>query len=107
MKKQLTLEISSSGAYDIMWEQFAKDRRESRAMAYVNLQQNLAKFAGKLVPDYFTAKEHLSVVAEIETHTKSDQQSNDGDPTQIMGEWLRGERDLSRTQMDTVREKVQ
>ena len=89
-------------AFASMWDQFSRDRRQNRAMAFANLQQNLAKYSDELVPQYFTAKELLTVVAEIEQYTKADQQSASGDPATLVGAWLRGDVDLSRTHLDKV-----
>lgn len=85
-----------------IWAQFSVDRKRNRAAAYAHLQQNLASCAEDLVPQYFTSRELFTTIADIEEHTKSDQQSNSGDPITIMGEWLRGEVDLSRTKMEKV-----
>ena len=88
--------VAEKNVFDSLWEQFAADRKENRAIAYTNLQQNLAKNASALVPDYMTAKEHLELVTKVEEWTKGDKQSDSGDPMTMMSDWLQGKVDLSR-----------
>jgi hypothetical protein len=91
---------SAKAVYDSIWAQFAVDRQNNRAQAYAKLQQNFAKFAAQLVPAYMTAKEHVSIIGDIEQYTKGDQQSASGDPQQLISSWLRGESDLSRIPLE-------
>jgi hypothetical protein len=92
-------EESSRAIYEKIWAEFAENRKANRATAYGNLQRALAEHAADLVPHYFTAKEHLSVVADVEQYTKSDKQSDSGNPTETIANWLNGGLDLSRVSM--------
>jgi hypothetical protein len=91
---------SAKAVYDSIWAQFAIDRKNNRAQAYAQLQQNFAKHAAQLVPAYMTAKEHVSIIGDIEQYTKGDQQSASGDPQQLISAWLRGDADLSRIPLE-------
>lgn len=82
--------------YEQIWGKFAEDRKNNRAMAYTNLQRSFAEHAAELVPAYLTAKEHMSLVADIEPFTKGDKQSETGDPLSSMSDWLQGNLELSR-----------
>lgn len=86
--------------YDTIWQEFAKDREKNRSIAYANLQRNLAIHAAELVPDYMTAKEHVSIIGEIEQYTKGDAAGERGDPRDIVSGWLRGEMELSRVPLE-------
>lgn len=90
--------------YENIWAEFAEDRNDNRAKAYANLQQNLAKHAAELVPYYYTAKEHISVIGEVEQYTKGDKQSESGDPKELVSRWLRGDDDvdLSRVPLEKI-----
>jgi hypothetical protein len=94
---------SAKQIYKSIWSKFAKDRKDSRAQACANLQRAICEHAADLVPDYFTAKEHLAAVMEVEEHTKQDKQSETGDPLEAMSSWLRGDLDLSRTPLEVPR----
>lgn len=89
--------------YESIWAKFAEDRKVNRAMAYTNLQKAFAEHAADLVPGYLTAKEHMSMVADIEVWTKSDKQSESGDPLQMMSDWLQGNVELSRTPLEQTK----
>lgn len=89
-------EDDARSIFQNIWLKFAIDRKENRAKAYVNLQQAFCEHAADLVPVYLTAKEHMSMVSEIEEWTKSDKQSGSGDPLTMMASWLNGEMELSR-----------
>lgn len=89
-------EENSKSIYEEIWQKFAEDRKNNRAMAYTNLQRSFAEHAAELVPAYLTAKEHMSLVADIEPFTKGDKQSETGDPLSSMSDWLRGDLELSR-----------
>jgi hypothetical protein len=92
-------ENDAKSIYEQIWAKFAVDRKDNRSMAYANLQRSLAEHAADLVPEYFTAKEHLSVVADVEQWTKNEKQSESGNPIESMASWLSGELDLSRVSM--------
>jgi hypothetical protein len=96
-----------SGVLDSIWRSFAEDRKKNRATAYVNLQQAFANHHDDIVPKYSTEKEYMAMIADIEQWTKSDQQSDSGDPMQICSAWLRGEVDLSRVRLEKAFEKLQ
>lgn len=89
--------------YESIWEQFAIDRKNNRALACTNFQRALAEHAADLVPAYMTAKEHMAMVFECEQYSKSDKQSESGDPLESMSSWLRGDIELSRTPLETAR----
>ena len=91
--------------YEGIWAKFSVDRKENRATAYANLQRSLAEHAADLVPAYMTAKEHMSMVADVEQWTKADKQSESGDPMESMGGWLRGDIDLSRIPLEAKMRK--
>lgn len=95
-------EENAKSVYDGIWAEFSRDRKKNRAKAYTNLQQNLALHAAELVPFYMTAKEHVSIIGDIEQYTKSDQQSDSGDPREMVSRWLRGEEDISRVPLEKV-----
>jgi hypothetical protein len=96
-------ETDAKFIYETIWAKFAEDRKENRAMAYANLQRALAEHAADLVPAYMTAKEHMSMVSDVEQWTKSDKQSESGDPLESMSGWLRGDLELSRIPLETGR----
>jgi hypothetical protein len=96
-------ENNARSIYEVIWAKFAEDRRENRATAYTNLQRAFCEHAADLVPAYLTAKEHMSMIAEIEEWTKGDKQSDSGDPTETMSSWLRGDMELSRIPLEAVR----
>jgi hypothetical protein len=89
-------EDNAKSIYEKIWAKFAEDRKNNRSMAYTNLQRSFAEHAAELVPAYLTAKEHMSLVADIEPFTKGDKQSETGDPLSSMSDWLRGDLELSR-----------
>lgn len=89
--------------YKEMWDKFDEDRAKGRSMAWTNLQRSLSKNASELVPAYFTAKELMSVVSDIEQWTKNDKQSETGNPLDAMSDWLSGKIELSRTPLEVVR----
>jgi hypothetical protein len=89
-------ENNAKAIYESIWSKFSEDRKANRSMAYTNLQRAFAEHAADLVPAYMTAKEHMSMVADIEQWTKGDKQSETGDPLTSMSEWLRGDLELSR-----------
>ena len=91
--------------YQKIWEDFARDRKVNRTSAYANLQHALAEHASDLVPAYFTAKEHLTVVADVEQWAKNDKPTN-VNPVEAVADWLSGKGpDLSRISM--IKEKIQ
>lgn len=91
--------------YKTIWAEFARDRKVNRTTAYANLQHALAEHAADLVPAYFTAKEHLSVVADVEQWAKNDKPTN-VNPVEAVADWLSGKGpDLSRISM--IRERPQ
>lgn len=98
-------EESAKATFDGIWKQFSIDRRESRATAAAKLQRSLAEHAADLVPMYATAKELMSMVFECEQYTKEDKQSESGDPLSNMSGWLRGDVELSRIPLETVRKQ--
>ncbi len=91
--------------YEEIWAKFAVDRKENRAFAYAALQRSLAEHAADLVPAYMTAKEHMSMVADVEQWTKQDKQSETGDPLESMSGWLRGDIELSRIPLEVATRK--
>lgn len=99
-------EESARAIYEKIWSDFARDRKANRTTAYANLQHALAEHAADLVPAYFTAKEHLTVVADVEQWAKNDKPSN-VNPVEAVANWLAGKGpDLSRISM-IREEKVQ
>ena len=96
-------EKTAKEIYEFIWAKFARDRKTSRTTAYANLQKALCEHAADLVPDYMTAKEHMSMVAEMEGFTKGDKQSETGDPLESMSGWLRGDLELSRIPLEQAR----
>lgn len=94
---------SARNIYEEIWHKFAEDREQNRSMAYTNLQRSFAEHAAELVPMYLTAKEHMSLVADIEPFTKGDKQSESGNPLDSMSDWLSGKLELSRIPLETVR----
>jgi hypothetical protein len=91
--------------YERIWDKFSMDRKKGRSVAYRNLQRALSKHAADLVPNYLTAKEHMSMIAEIEDWTKNEKESDTGDPSELMAKWLRGESELSRTPLESIRKQ--
>jgi hypothetical protein len=91
--------------YEDIWEKFSVDRKKSRSLAYRNLQRRLSMNAATLVPSYLTAKEHMSMIADIEDWTKAEKESDTGDPSELMAKWLRGESELSRTPLEAIRKQ--
>jgi hypothetical protein len=89
-------EENAKSIYEGIWAKFGEDRKKNRSIAYTNLQRAFADHASELVPTYMTAKEHMSMVADIEQWTKGDKQSESGDPLSSMSDWLRGDLELSR-----------
>ena len=96
-------ENNAKVVFENIWAKFAEDRKANRSMAYANLQRSIAEHAADLVPAYFTAKEHLTVIADVEQWTKNEKQSESGNPLESMAGWLSGELDLSRISM--IKEK--
>ena len=86
--------------YDNTWTQFAKDSKKSKSLAYANLKDNLADGASFLVPHLMTAKEHMAMIADADTHIKSDGGQAQEDPRSLMASWLRGEIELSRIPLE-------
>ena len=85
--------------YKEIWDKFADDRQHNRAMAYANLQQALSRHATDVVPAYYTAKEHVTVIGDLEQYAKGDKPSN-VNPVQAIAAWLAGKGpDLSRVSM--------
>lgn len=98
-------EENAAEIYKQIWAKFAADRKISRTTAYANLQQALAEHASDLVPFFFTAKEHLSVIGDVEQWAKNDKPTN-VNPVEAVADWLSGKGpDLSRISM--IREKLQ
>lgn len=93
------------GIYEKIWSQFGKDRTTSRSTAYRNLQKALSKHAADLVPAYLTAREHMSMISDIEDWTKAEKESDTGDPAELMAQWLRGQTELSRIPLEAVRKQ--
>lgn len=89
--------------YESIWAKFSADRRKSRSTAYRNLQRELSKHAADLVPAYLTAREHMTMIADIEDWTKAEKESDTGDPSEMIARWLRCETELSRIPLETVR----
>lgn len=89
--------------YEEIWHKFAEDRKSNRATAYTCLQQSFAEHAADLVPAYLTAKEHMSLIADIENFTKGDKQSESGNPLDSMSDWLSGKLELSRIPLEVGR----
>lgn len=96
-------EDKARSIYEKIWIDFGRDRQQSRSTAYRNLQRALSKHAADLVPAYLTAKEHMSMIAEIEDWTKNEKESDTGDPSELMAQWLRGENELSRIPLEATR----
>jgi hypothetical protein len=96
-------EESAREIYMKIWTQFAVDRKENRATAYVNLQRAFSEHAAELVPAYLTAKEHMTLISDIEQWTKSDKQSESGDPMSLVSDWLNGGVELSRIPLESMR----
>lgn len=85
--------------YREIWANFARDRKISRTQAYANLQHALCEHASDLVPYYFTAKEHLTVIGDVEQWAKNDKPTNTN-PVEAVADWLSGKGpDLSRISM--------
>jgi hypothetical protein len=47
----------------------------------------------------------MSMIAEIEDWTKNEKESDTGDPSELMAKWLRGESELSRTPLESIRKQ--
>jgi hypothetical protein len=87
--------------YENMWSQFAADSKKSKSLAYGNLKANLADFAAELVPFLLTAKEHMALISEAETHIKGgDSGQSQDDPRELVASWLRGDIELSRIPLE-------
>jgi hypothetical protein len=95
-------EEDARAIYESIWARFAADRKENRATAYVNLQRAFCEHAADLVPAYLTAKEHMGMVADIEQYTKTDKQSDSGNPLSMMADWLNGSTELSRIPLEAL-----
>ena len=91
--------------YERIWEKFSADRKKSRSTAYRNLQRELSKHAADLVPAYLTAREHMTMIADIEDWTKAEKESDTGDPSELLAQWLRGESELSRIPLEAIRKQ--
>jgi HSP90 family molecular chaperone len=87
-------------AYEGIWREFAKNSKKSKSQAYAQLKEDLATFAPELVPVLMTAKEHMSLIAEAETHVKGDGPSSQEDPRSIVSQWLQGKIELSRIPLE-------
>lgn len=89
-------------AFDGIWRKFGKNRKKGRASAFAELLQDLTAHASELVPYYMTAKEFVGIISEIENHTKGDGGTHQGDPTEMMEEWLSGKREMSRIPLEKI-----
>jgi hypothetical protein len=86
--------------YDNCWADFAKDSKKSKSLAYNNLKDNLAEGASFLVPILMTAKEHMAMIADADSHIKGDTGQVQEDPRSLMAQWIRGEIELSRIPLE-------
>lgn len=91
--------------YEDIWEKFSVDRKKSRSLAYRNLQRRLSKHAADLVPSYLTAREHMTMIADIEDWTKAEKESDVADPSEAIARWLRGDLEMSRTPLESLRKQ--
>jgi hypothetical protein len=97
-------QVKAKEAFDHIWRTFGRNRKKSKGKAFANLLQDITEHASELVPYYMTAKEFVSIIAEIETHTKGDEQSQSADPKELVASWLRGDGDvdLSRVPLEKI-----
>lgn len=90
----------SKEIYQAMWDQFGTDMEKGKSYAYGRLVRNLTTFATRLVPSYYTAKEHQAAIAEAVEYSKTEGKQSAEDPRTLISSWLRGEDDLSRIKLD-------
>lgn len=101
-QKELGYQKTAKQAFESIWKKFGKNRKKGRTTAYAELLQDLTANAAKLVPHYMTAKEFVSIISEIESHTKGDGGANQGDPLEVTSKWLRGEIEMSRIPLEKL-----
>jgi hypothetical protein len=90
----------SKEIYRDIWRAFSEHRKRGASFAYTNLMDDLTKFASHLVPAMMSAKEHMALIAEAESHMKGEGHAGE-DPRTLIGSWLRGETDLSRIPLES------
>jgi hypothetical protein len=93
--------------YGDICEEFEKNFKRSKSMAYANYVSGMMKNARTLVPLYMSATEHMKLVSEAASNIKGNEATAQEDPREMMAEWLRGERDLTRVPFEARTEKLQ
>lgn len=100
LKAEAKAQQEAARVHDAIWNQFAKDLEKGRSFASDRFARNLAKFASKLVPYYFTDKELASTINEALEQVKGEDGGSREEPRELVGAWLRGEEDLSRIPLE-------
>ena len=100
LKAEAKAQQEAALVHDGIWKQFADDLEKGRSFASDRFARNLATFASKLVPYYFTDKELASTINEALEHVKGEDGRSNEDPAELMGKWLRGEAELSRIPLE-------
>lgn len=100
--EEIECQKSAKTAFDQIWRKFGKNRKKGRASAFTELLQDLTSHSTELVPFYMTAKEFVGIISEIETHTKGDGGTNQGEPREIVEQWLSGKTDMSRIPLEKI-----
>jgi hypothetical protein len=101
-EEEAEFQRAAKHAFDTIWRRFGKNRKKGRSGAFSTLLQDMTEHAAELVPYYMTAKEFVSIISEIETHTKGEDGRKDGDPRDLVSAWLRGEEDMSRVPLEKI-----
>lgn len=90
--------------YQEIWDRFDENRKRGKSFAYTNLLHDYAKYGSYLVcSGLIGAKEHFQLITQTEEYIKTDETTNtQEDAREVIGSWLRGDRELSRIPVDKV-----
>lgn len=95
------LQADAQRLYQEIWDRFDQNRKRGKSFAYTNLLHDYAKYGSYLVcSGIIGAKEHFQLITQTEEYIKSEDSSTQEDAREVIGSWLRGERELSRIPFD-------
>jgi hypothetical protein len=96
------LQEDAQRIYQEIWDRFDENRKRGKSFAYTNLLHDYAKYGSYLVcSGLIGAKEHFQLITQTEEYCKgSDDANTQEDAREVIGSWLRGDRELSRIPLE-------
>ena len=99
------LQEDAQRIYQEIWDRFDENRKRGKSFAYTNLLHDYAKYGSYLVcSGLIGAKEHFQLITQTEEYVRGDDANTQEDAREVIGSWLRGDRELTRIPFDN--EKV-